>query len=103
MDEYDLFDVLAQLGYGMAPRTRKERAAAFEFKHTTWLNSMPARAADTIRALTAQFARGGTEELETPEIFRVPAVMQAGGIPALKQLGNPADVLRDTKVRMFAA
>jgi len=30
-------------------------------------------------------------------------VPRAGGLAALKTLGNPADVLRETKERMFAA
>ncbi|MCI0579683.1 MAG: DEAD/DEAH box helicase family protein [Chloroflexi bacterium] len=103
MTAYDLYDVLAELGYGMAPRTLQERADAFTYKHATWLNSMPAGAAETIRALAAQFARGGTEELENRYIWQTPAVRRAGGVQALRALGEPAEVLRDTKVRMFAA
>jgi len=29
--------------------------------------------------------------------------MQAGGLAALKALGKPAEILRETKERMFAA
>ena len=29
MDDYDLYDVLAEVGYGLNPRTRVERADAF--------------------------------------------------------------------------
>ena len=54
MAEYDLYDVLAELGYGLAPRTRAERAEAFTYKHSGWLDVIPRRAAATIRALAGQ-------------------------------------------------
>ncbi len=31
--EYDLFDVLAELGWGLNPRTRRDRTLAFTYKH----------------------------------------------------------------------
>ena len=37
MEDYDLFDVLAELGYGMAPRTRVQRADALSYQHQQWL------------------------------------------------------------------
>ena len=103
MADYDLYDVLAELGYGLAPRTRSERAEAFVYKHRAWLESIPEGAAGAIKAFAAQFARAGTEELEKPEIFSLLAVRRAGGLAALKALGEPRDVLRETKERMFAA
>jgi type I restriction enzyme, R subunit len=36
-------------------------------------------------------------------VFRLPEVVRAGGLAALKGLGKPADVLRETKARLFAA
>jgi len=103
MSDFDLYDVLAELGYGLAPKRRLERADAFTYKHSRWLDSVSPAAAATIKALAAQFARTGTEGLENPEIFHTPDVIRAGGLAALKTLGNPADVLRDTKERMFTA
>jgi len=103
MDDYDLFDVLAELGYGMAPRTRNERADAFSYKQQGWLAGLPTPTAATVRALAAQFSRGGTEGLENPHIFQTPEVVVAGGLGALKIAGSPADLLRETKQRMFAA
>ena len=32
MTDFDLYDVLAELGYGLAPRTRPDRADAFELQ-----------------------------------------------------------------------
>jgi len=103
MTAYDLYDVLAELAYGMNPRTRSERANAFAYKHAAWLEMLPDTAAATIEALAGQFAHEGTEGLENPQVFRLPDVAQAGGLEALKGLGKPADVLRETKERMFAA
>lgn len=103
MTDYDLYDVLAELGYGMAPRTRGERAEAFTYKHSGWLSALPAEAAATLQALATQFARSGTDGLENPQVFRTPEVVRAGGLAALRSLGMPSEVLRQAKERMFAA
>ncbi len=103
LDDCDLYDVLADLGYGLAPKTRIERAGAFSYKHATWLEALPPRAARTVRALASQFAISGTDGLENPSIFQTRDVVRAGGLQALKLVGKPADVLMDTKMRMFAA
>lgn len=103
MEAYDLYDVLAELGYGLAPRTRVGRADAFAYKHERWLAGLPAPAANTLKAMARQFACAGTDGLENPEIFQTPEVAQAGGLGALRALGRPADILRETKARMFAA
>ena len=102
-DDYDLYDVLAELGWGLAPRTREERALAFTYKHEDWLNAMPAPAAATLRAIANQFRHGGTDDLENRHIFQTPEVKAAGGLDALKTVGKPADLLHETKARMFAA
>jgi type I restriction enzyme R subunit len=103
MDAFDLYDVLAELGYGLAPRTRLERAGAFTYKHAQWLGGMPVKSAETLRALAMQFGRAGTDGLENPHIFETPDVKNAGGLVALRTLGRPADILREAKTRIFAA
>jgi len=103
MGDFDLYDVLAELGYGLAPKTRTERAGAFAYKHAAWLGGMPPNTAGVLRALAGQFALAGTEGLENPAVFQTPQVTQAGGLEALKALGKPAEVLMETKTRMFAA
>jgi type I restriction enzyme R subunit len=103
MAAYDLYDVLAELGYGLAPRTREHRAEAFGYKHAGWLAGLPAPGAATLSALTRQFAHAGTDGLESPEVFQTPEVARAGGVNALRALGKPADILRETKERLFAA
>jgi type I restriction enzyme R subunit len=103
MDAYDLYDVLAELGYGLAPRTRAERSHAFTYKHAAWLARLPAPARATLGAIAAQFARAGTDSIENPAIFDVREVRDAGGLAALSALGSARDILRETKERMFAA
>lgn len=102
-EDYDFYDILAELGWGMNPRTRRDRALAFTYKHEDWLESFPESAEKTIRAIINQFERGGTEGLENPQIFQTPEVRASGGLQSLKELGNPAEILKETKNRMFAA
>ncbi|MEK6718798.1 MAG: DEAD/DEAH box helicase family protein [candidate division NC10 bacterium] len=103
MADFDLYDVLAELGYGLAPKRRPERADAFTYKHAGWLSRLPHPTSSTLRALAGQFARAGTDGLENPQVFQTPEVVQAGGLPALKALGKPAQILREAKKRLFAA
>lgn len=103
MLEYDLYDVLAELGYGMAPKTRDERAGAFIYKQEAWLDRIPGRGAAVIQAIAGQFAKAGTEGLENPAVFETPEVKRAGGLAALKAVGKPSELLMETKERMFEA
>jgi len=102
LEACDLYDVLAHLGYGLAPKTRQQRAMAFAYKHEAWLGGMPVKSAETLRAMAMQFGRSGTDGLENPLIFETPDVARSGGLVALRSLGKPADVLRETKTRIFA-
>jgi type I restriction enzyme, R subunit len=102
MGNYDLYDLLADLGYGLAPHTRADRADAFRYKQKPWLEEMPAQTSAAVLALASQFARGGTEGLENPAIFQTPEIRRAGGLAALRAVGEPASILRETKERMFA-
>jgi type I restriction enzyme, R subunit len=103
MGEYDLYDVLAELGYGLAPKRRSERVDAFTYKHIAWLNGLPKATSVALQALASQFARAGTDGLENPHIFETPEVKNAGGLDSLRVMGRPADILRETKMRIFAA
>ena len=103
MEDYDLYDVLADVGYGQAPKTREDRAAAFEYKHQSWISAMPHPTANTVRAIASQFAKGGTDNLENSQIFSTPEVAAAGGLRALRDYGEPRTVVDETKRRMFAA
>jgi type I restriction enzyme R subunit len=103
MTDYDLYDVLGELGYGLDPRTRVERAEAFTYKNADWLKAMPKPTAATIKAMAAQFKHDGTDSLESTYIFQTPDVERAGGLQALRDYGTPSEVLAETKERIFAA
>jgi type I restriction enzyme R subunit len=103
MNDYDLYDVLADLAYGLAPRTRESRTLAFRYKHAGWLNAMPKPTSGAVQAIADQFAIGGTEGLESPNIWQTPEVIAAGGLRALAAGGDPKAILKETKERMFAA
>ena len=104
MQDYDLYDILAELGFGMAPRTRADRAAAFDYKHKEWLDQLPRRPAAVIKAFVRQFEKNGIDELENRRIFEVPAVKEAGGQEALQEAGDaPVELVREAKERIFTA
>ena len=101
-DAYDLFDVLADIGYDQPARTRTDRVAAFSSRNREWLIDMPPATEETVRAIASQFARGGTDDLENPHIFSTPEVAGAGGVAALRLFGTPARIVSETKRRMFS-
>lgn len=70
MNEYDLYDVLADLGFGLALRTRSDRVLAFTYEHEEWLKVLPKPTAAAIRTTVGQFEKGGTDELENQMISR---------------------------------
>jgi type I restriction enzyme R subunit len=101
--ECDLYDVLAELTFGLDPKTRAERAAAFGFKNRAWLNQYPERTRGVVTAIAMQFAKGGIEELESESLFDAPEVLNAGGFDTLLKLPQPPDYfVEETKVRLLA-
>ncbi|MEO0005562.1 MAG: DEAD/DEAH box helicase family protein, partial [candidate division WOR-3 bacterium] len=97
---YDLYDILAEIAYGMAPKTMQERVEALEYKHRDWLERLTPRVRETLLAIARQFATGGTDELENPHIFEI---IKKGGIQALREIGEPREIITETKRRLFAA
>ncbi|MEA5497937.1 DEAD/DEAH box helicase family protein [Limnoraphis robusta Tam1] len=100
LGDYDLYDVLADIGYGVAPRTKKERAIAFIYKQADWLSSMPEATVKTVEKLLDQFAQGGIEALENPSIWDLVGRQKA--ITTLKVLGKPFDILTQIKEKIFS-
>jgi type I restriction enzyme R subunit len=103
MAEYDLYDVLADLAYGVAPHKRVDRAFSFSYKQRLWLDTMPEQTKAVILSLAAQFGREGTEVFENPQLFNVTSIRAAGGLDALKWNGGPTELIAETKRRLFAA
>jgi len=88
MSDYDLFDVLGQVVYQAPARTRQQRAATFQAQQAPWLDSLPPATSNTLQALARQFAKSGTDALESPQLFKLPAVKKAGGFEALQQVND---------------
>jgi type I restriction enzyme R subunit len=101
MEDYDLYDVLGQLGYEVKPKTRIFRFAEFVRQQTDWLGAMPLATAMTIQAIAQQFVVSGTDGLEDQRLFQVPEIARAGGLNALKLLGKPGEVLQEMKIKLF--
>lgn len=101
MHEFDLYDVLSRHGYHVRALKRRERRDFYFRENRDWLNCLDANAAAVLRGLGQQFAQGGTDALETPALWEVPEIRQAGGLNALRGLGAPAQVVHDAKARLF--
>ncbi|MDP1854250.1 MAG: DEAD/DEAH box helicase family protein [Candidatus Omnitrophota bacterium] len=100
--ECDLYDVLAELGYGLVPKSRSERAAAFSYKNKTWIRRFPDRTGKVIVSIARQFEKGGIEELETTNLFDESEILQNGGFEALSNLKEePQQLIQETKLRLL--
>ena len=90
------------------PRPPRANARAcpvpVDYKHKEWLDQLPRRPAAVIRAFVCQFERNGIDELENHRIFEVQSVRQAGGLEALREVGDaPGELAREAKERIFTA
>jgi type I restriction enzyme R subunit len=103
MDAYDLFDVIAAAAYGIEPMTRADRVARFGPPGPAWLADLPAPTERVIQAVARQFEKAGTEALETNELWNVDEVKREKAIAALRQGGDPAELMQKTKEEIFAA
>ena len=103
MEAYDEFDVIAAFAYRIKPRTRAERAAAFAEDGPEWLIRLPQPTAKVIRAIVKQFERAGTAALEAGDLWRTPEIRALKGLQALKQGGQPDELIRKTKETLFVA
>lgn len=103
MTDYDLFDVIAGVAFGLDPKTKADRALAFRYKQNDWLSRLPEKTRAAVLAVADQFKHGGTDDLENAYIFQTPEVQAAGGAAALAGTGDARALIRETKERIFAA
>lgn len=103
MNEYDMYDIFAHLGYHAGALRRAERKVAYWDKNESWFSAMDKGPAAVLRGLGKQFEIGGTEALETPSLWEVPEIQSAGGLDALQKIGDPRAVIQDAKSRLFGA
>jgi len=101
MNDYDMFDFFGHLGYKAKAWKRAERGSHYIAENQTWFDEMDKNAAIVLKAFGYQFSLEGTEALETPVLWQVPEIKNAGGINALKILGSPNDVILEAKGRLF--
>ncbi len=103
LKDCDLYDIFADIGFGVSAKTRKERVEAFDYKNKDWLNSLPLDTSKVIRALANQFKDNGIEELESQNVFDVTEVKKAGGIKALLEINDDLkNTILDVKMRLLA-
>jgi len=101
--EFDTFDLLAALVYDIEPLTRAQRAERFLQPGPAWLVRLPSPTAEVVHRIVRQFEAGGTEALETEELFRQIAAPGCNALALLKQAGEPKTVIRQIKEGLFAA
>ncbi len=57
-----------------------------------------------LEALARQFGRGGTEALESDNLFRTDQLRKSGGVAALRADGRkPAELIMELKRRLLVA
>lgn len=103
LDDCDLFDFLANVGFGVSPKTREERVFAFNYKNKGWLMSLPSDASKVVGALAKQFKENGIEELENPNIFEIGEIKKAGGVKALAKAMIAPQAILEVKRRLLVA
>lgn len=101
MSDFDLFDFFGHHGYHARALKRRERGDLFIQTQQPWFAHMDDKAAIVIQGLGNQFAQGGTEALELPTLWEVPEIKLAGGLDALRSVGQPIQVVHEAKARLF--
>ena len=103
LDDCDLFDFLANVGFGVNPKTRSERVFAFNYKNKDWLMSLPTDTSKVVSALAKQFKENGIEELENPNVFNISEIKRAGGVKALAKMMIATQAIFEVKRRLLVA
>lgn len=101
MKDFDLYDFFGKHGYHARALTRPQRGSEYIDTNAAWFESMDAKSAIVLKGLGYQFALDGTDALESNSLWDVPEIRQAGGLDALRVLGNPVRVMQDAKMRLF--
>lgn len=103
MTDYDIYDLFAHHGYHARALKRPQRKTVYLEDNQSWFESIDPKAAIVLKSLGHQFELGGTEALETPALWEVPEISEAGGLAALRNVGVPVAVMKEAKTRLFAA
>jgi len=101
MSDFDLYDFFGHHGYHARALKRLDRGREYIDRNQSWFDDMNSKAATVLKGLGHQFAQGGTEALETPALWDVPEISNAGGLDVLRVLGKPVVVMHEAKERLF--
>ena len=101
MNDFDLFDFIGHHGYHARALKRPERGELFIRINQNWFNGMDDKAAVVLKGLGIQFAQGGTDALESQNLWEVPEIKLAGGLKSLRSIGVPAQVMHEAKAKLF--
>lgn len=101
MNDFDLYDFFGHHGYHARALRRPERGMLYIQNNQSWFNTMDNKASIVLQVIGHQFSQGGTDALETPALWEVPTIRQAGGLDSLRTLGAPAQVMHEAKIRLF--
>ena len=101
MNDFDLYDFFGKYGYHARALKRTERGELFINNNHNWFSGIDGKAAIVLKSLGHQFAQGGTDALESQNLWEVPEIKLAGGLNALRSFGTPAQVMHDAKARLF--
>jgi hypothetical protein len=84
--------------------TGSRRAHAEQFDGgPDWLVRLPQPATKVIRAIVKQFENAGTDALEAKELWETPEIKKLHGLAALREGGEPSELMRKTKETLFVA
>ena len=103
MNDFDLYDFFGHHGYHARALKRPERGELFISHNQGWFSGMDGKAVIVLKSLGHQFAQGGTDALESQNLWEVPEIKLAGGLNALRGVGAPAQVMHEAKARLFGA
>ncbi len=101
MNDFDLYDFFGKYGYHARALKRPERGELYINQNHGWFSAMDGKAAIVLKGLGHQFAQGGTDALESQNLWEVPEIKLAGGLNALRGLGAPTQVMHEAKSRLF--
>lgn len=101
MSDFDLYDFFGHHGYHAKALKRPERGERYVTQNHAWFEGMDSKAAIVLRGFGNQFSQGGTEALESANLWEVPAIKVAGGLDALRAMGRPVQWMHEAKARLF--
>jgi len=74
-----------------------------EYKHARWVENLSAKPTSAFHTPATQIEKSIIDAFENPHICSATDVKKAGGLAALKVLGEPKYIIIETKRRLFTA